>query len=91
LGSYGTEDTQLSQPEGSGVSIEILSASAFGNLVASEEVARAFNVQIEACIGLLGATVEWTQEKGESPRMLDEGEEIAAVVVAEGRPHGNLE
>jgi hypothetical protein len=90
-GSHGSEDTQLSQPEGSGVSIETLSATAFGDLLASEKVAGAFALPIEDCIGLLGATVERTHEKGEYPRMLDEPAGAAAVVAAEERPHGNLE
>jgi len=90
-GSHGTEDTQLGQPEGSGVSIETLSATAFGDLLGSEEVAGAFALRIEDCIGLLGAKVEWTDKKGEYPRMLDERAGAAAVVAAEERPHGNLE
>jgi hypothetical protein len=90
-GSHGSEDTQLSQPEGSGVSIETLSATAFGDLLASEKVAGAFALPIEDCIGLLGATVERTHEKGEYPRMLDERAGAAAVVAAEEHLHGNLE
>ena len=73
------------------MSIETLSATAFGDLLASEEVTGAFALQIEDCIGLLGATVERTHEKGEYPRMLDEEARAAAVVAAEERPHGNIE
>jgi len=90
-GSHSTDDTQLGQPERSGVSIETLSATAFGDLLASEEVAGAFAPRIEDCIGLLGATVERTHEKGEYPRMLGEWAGAAAVVAAEESPHGNLE
>jgi hypothetical protein len=91
LGSHSTEDTHLGQPKGSGVSIEMLSATAFGDLLASAEVTGAFALRIENCIRLLGAMVERTHEKGEYPRMLNERAAAAAVVAAEERPHGNLE
>jgi hypothetical protein len=74
-----------------GVIIETLSATAFGDLLASEEVARAFALRIEDCIGLLGATGQWTQKIGEYPRMLDERAAAAAAVAAEESPHENLE
>jgi len=90
-GSHGTEHTEVCQPEGSGVRIETHSARAFGDLLASEDAAGAFALWIEDGIGLLEATVEWTHDKGEYPRMLDERAGAAAVVVAEKRPHGNLE
>jgi len=90
-GSHSTRDTQLGQPEGSGVSIETLPATAFDDLRGSEEVARAFALRIEDCIGLLGATVECTHEKGEYPPMLNARAGVAAVVAAEERPHGNDE
>jgi hypothetical protein len=90
-GSHRTAATQLGQPEGRGVSKETHSATACGELLASEEVAGAFALPMEYCIGLLGATVEWTHEKWEDPRMLDEQAGPAAIVAAQERPHGNLE
>ena len=51
----------------------------------------AFALQVEVCIGLLGATVERTHVKGGYPCMLDERAGAAAVVAAEERPHGNRE
>jgi len=51
----------------------------------------AFALRVEDCIGLLGAMVERTRQKGEYPRMLDERAAAAAVVAAEESPHGNLE
>jgi hypothetical protein len=86
-GSHSTEDSQLGQPKENGVSIETPSATAFGDLLASEEVAGVFALRIEDCIGLLGATVERTHEKGEYPRMLDERVGSAAVVAAEEEPN----
>ena len=49
----------------------------------------AFALQVEDCIGSLGAMVERTYEKGEYPRMLHERAGAAAVVAAEECPHGN--
>jgi hypothetical protein len=63
-----------------------------GDLLASEEVAVPFALRVEDCIGLLGATVEQTQEKCEYPGMLDERAGAAAVVAAEEEPNsGKLE
>jgi hypothetical protein len=90
LGSHGTEDSQLGKPERNGVSIETLSATAFGDLLASEEITRSFALSIEDCIGLLGATVEWTHEKGEYPRILDDRAGAAAVVAAEEEPNSGI-
>ena len=89
-GSHGPEDSQVDQPEGNGVSIEILSATAFGDLLAGEEVERAFALQMEDCIGLLGATVDLTHEQGEYPRMLDERVGAAAVVAADEEPNSGI-
>jgi len=90
LGSHGTEDSQLGKPERNGVSIETLSATAFGDLLASEEITRSFALSIEDCIGLLGAMVEWTHEKGEYPRILDDRAGAAAVVAAEEEPNSGI-
>ena len=35
--------------------------------------------------------MEWTHERGDYPRMLDERAGAAAVFAAEERPHGNQE
>jgi hypothetical protein len=48
--------------EESGVSIELLSATAFDDLLPGEEVSAAFALKIEDCIDLLGDTVEGTHE-----------------------------
>jgi len=89
-GSHGTEDSQLCQTEGNGVSIVTSSATAFGDLLASEEVDGAFALRIEDCIGLQVATVEQTHEKGEYPRMLDERAGATAVVAAEEEPNSGI-
>jgi hypothetical protein len=88
-GSHDIVNTQLGQPEGRGVSSVMLSA-AIGDLLASEEVAVAFALRVEDCIGLLGATVERTHEKCEYPRMLDERAGAAAVVAAEEEPNSGI-
>jgi hypothetical protein len=89
-GSHGTEDSQLGQPAGNCVSIETLLATAFGDLLACDKVAGAFALGIENCIGLVGATVERTHEKGEYPRMLDERVGAAAVVGTEEEPNADI-
>jgi len=66
-----TQDTLPNLQEESGVGIELLSVTAFDDLLAGEEVSEAFPLKIEDCIALLGATVERTQEKGEYPRRLN--------------------
>jgi hypothetical protein len=53
-------NTQLGQPEGRGVSSVMLSAATIGDLLASEEVAVAFALRVEDCIGMLRAAVERT-------------------------------
>jgi hypothetical protein len=57
--------------EESRVSIELLSATAFDDLLAGEEVTETFALKREGCTELLGATVERTHEKGEYPRRLN--------------------
>jgi len=66
-----SQDTLQNKQEESGVSIELLSATAFDDLLAGEEVTAAFALKIGHCIELLGATVERTHEKGEYPRRLN--------------------
>ena len=65
-----TQDTLPNQQEESGVSIQLLSAIAFDDLLAGEEVTAAFALKIKDCIELLGATVERTYEKSEYPHRL---------------------
>jgi len=62
-----TQDTLPNMQEESGVSIELLSATAFDDRLASEEVTETFALKMEDCTELLGATVERTHEKGEYP------------------------
>jgi len=65
------QDTLPNKHEEGGVSVELLSATAFDDLLAGEEVTETFTLKIEDCIELLGATVERTQEEGEYPRGLN--------------------
>lgn len=88
--SHPTEDSQLGQPKENGVSIETVWATSFGDLLASEEVARAFALQIEDCMGLLGGTVERTHDNREYRRMLDERVGDAAVVVTIQEPNSGI-
>ena len=90
-GSHEIMNTQLGQRERTGVRSVMLLAATIGDLLASEEVAVAFTLPVEDCIGLLGAMGERTHEKSKYPRMLDERAGAAAVVAAEEHPHGNLE
>jgi len=48
--SSDTQDTLPNKQEESGVSIELLSATAFDDLLAGEEVTVAFTLNIEDCI-----------------------------------------
>jgi len=89
-GSQDIVNTQLGQPEGRGVTSVLLSAATIGDLLASEEVAMAFALRVEDCIGLLGATVEQTHEKCEYPRILDEQAGAAVVVAAEEEPNSGI-
>jgi len=66
-----TQDTLPTKQEESGVSIELLSATAFDDQLAGEEFTAAFALKIEDCIELLGATVDWTHERGKYPRRLN--------------------
>jgi hypothetical protein len=66
-----TQDTLPNMQEEGGVSIELLSATAFDDLLAGEEVTETFALKIDDCIELLGAMEERTYEKGEYPRRLN--------------------
>jgi hypothetical protein len=66
-----TQDTLPNMQEERGVRIELLSATAFVDLLAGEEVTETFALKIEDCIEVLGATVERTHKKGEYPHRLN--------------------
>jgi len=63
--------------------IQILGATAFDNLPASDEVAETFFLLLGDCTGMLGATGERSHEQGEYPRRLDVRAGAAAVVAAD--------
>ena len=63
-----TQDTLPNKQEESRVSFELLSATAFDDQLAGEEVTETFAFRMEDCIELLGATVERTHKKSEYPR-----------------------
>jgi hypothetical protein len=69
--SSDTQDALRNMQEESGVSIELLSATAFDDLLAGEEVTETFALKIEDCIKLQGAMVERTNKNGEYPRRLN--------------------
>jgi hypothetical protein len=66
-----TQDTLQNIQEDSGVSVELLSATACDDLLDGKEVIAAFVLKIEVCIALLGDTVERTHETGEYPCRLN--------------------
>ena len=72
--------------------IEILGATAFDDLLASDETIDTFALQIGECSGLLGATMEVTtlENPGEietiNPKHWTSAQGAAAVVAAEQRP-----
>jgi len=63
--------------------IQLLWATAFGHLLASEEVVEAFAIRLGECQGLLGASLEGITEGEGNPRMLNARAGAAAVVAAE--------
>jgi hypothetical protein len=63
--------------------IKLLGSTAFGHLLASEEVVEAFAIRLEECQGLLGASLEGITEGEGNPRMLNARAGEAAVVAAE--------
>jgi hypothetical protein len=72
------EDTPLPS-----LDIQILGATAFDNLLASDEVAETSFLRLGDCAGMLGATGERSHEQGEYPHRLDIRARAAAVVAAE--------
>jgi hypothetical protein len=76
--------------------IEILGATAFGNLSASDETIETFALRIGECSGLLGATMEVTtlEDPGEidtnNPECWTSKQGAAAVVAAEEEPHSGI-
>jgi hypothetical protein len=79
LPERGEENTNDEPPP----DIQLLGATAFGHLLASEEVAEAFALRLEECEGLLGASREGITEGEGNPRMLNARAGAAAVVAAE--------
>jgi hypothetical protein len=76
--------------------IEILGATAFDDLLASDETIETFALRIAQCSGLLGATMEVTtlEEPGEietiNPKRWTSEQGAAAVVAAEEEPHSGI-
>ena len=76
--------------------IEILGATAFDNLLGSDETIETFPLQIGDCSGLLGATMEVTtlKDPGEietiNPKSWTSKQGAAAVVAAEEEPHSGI-
>jgi len=62
--------------------IQLLGATAFGHLLASEEMVEAFAIRLGVCQGLLGASLEGITEGEGNPRMLNARAGAAAVVAA---------
>ena len=75
----GEENTNDEPPP----DIQLLGATAFGHLLASEEVVEAFAIRLGECQGLLGASLEGITEGEGNPRMLNARAGAAAVVAAE--------
>jgi len=63
--------------------IQLLRASAFGHLLASEAVVEAFAIQLGECQGMLGASLKGITEVEKIPRMLDARVQALAVVAAD--------
>jgi hypothetical protein len=76
--------------------IEILGATAFDDLLASDETIESFALRIGECSGLLGATMEVTtlENPGEietiNPKRWTSEQGAAAVVAAEEKPHSGI-
>jgi len=76
--------------------IEILGATAFDDLLASDETIETFALRIGECSGLLGATMEVTtlEDPGEietiNPKRWTSEQGAAAVVAAEEEPHSGI-
>jgi len=76
---HGEENTNHEPPP----DIQVLGATAFGHLLASEEVVEAFTIQLGECHWLLGASLEGITESEGNPRMLNVRAGAAAVVATE--------
>jgi hypothetical protein len=63
--------------------LQLLGATAFDHLLASEEVVEAFAIRLGECQGLLGASLEGITEGEGNPRMLNARAGAVAVVAAE--------
>jgi hypothetical protein len=63
--------------------IQLLGATAFGHLFASEEVVEAFAIRLGDCQGFLGASLEGITEGEGNPRMLIVRAGAVVVVAAE--------
>jgi len=79
LPEHGEENTNDEPPP----DIQLLWATAFGHLLASEEVVEAFAIRLGECQGLLGASLEGITEGEGNPKMLNARAGAAAVVAAE--------
>jgi hypothetical protein len=79
LPEHGEENTNDEPPP----HIQLLRATAFVQVLASEEVVEAFVIQLGECQGLLGASLEGITEGEGNPRMLNARAGAAAVVAAE--------
>jgi hypothetical protein len=78
LPERGEENTNDEPPP----DIQLLGATAFGHLLASEEMVEAFAIRLGVCQGLLGASLEGITEGEGNPRMLNARAGAAAVVAA---------
>jgi len=76
--------------------IEILGATAFDDLLASDKTIETFALRIGECSGLLGATMEVTtlEDPGEietiNPKCWTSEQGAVAVVAAEEEPHSGI-
>ena len=75
-----TEENKNGKPP---LDIQLLGATAFSHLLATEEVVEAFAIQLGECQGLLEASLEAITEGEGNPRMLHAQAAAAAVVAAE--------
>jgi len=76
--NFGEENTNDEPPR----DIQLLGATAFSHLIASEAVVEAFPVRLGECQGLLGASREGTSKGEGNSRMRNGRAEAAAVVAA---------
>jgi hypothetical protein len=79
LPERGEGNTKVDPPP----DIQLLGATAFDHLLASEEVVEAFAIRLAECQGLLEASLEGITEGERNPRILNAQAGAAAVVAAE--------